>query len=315
LECQDRALQILERLLSESPSAPEHRRALALAHTNRGEALRNLGRSNEALSAHQSAVTIQAHLATSVESVPEDRQALARAQHSLADLLVEMRRYDEALALLERALAAQEQLSAASPTNALYQIELAGTETTMGNLRRDRGRAEAALEWYARSIDRIEELLGHDARLVQARRLGRDTHRDRAGALGQLSRHADALRDYDQALKLDDGQRQSSLRMERALARARLKEIPQALQEAESLIASLDADAPTLYTGAVILALASAAMPEQADRHGQHAVGLLRRALAKGYKDLATLKQGRDLDLLREREDFKRLLAEFEAKR
>jgi hypothetical protein len=39
------------------------------------------------------------------------------------------------------------------------------------------------------------------------------------------------------------------------------------------------------------------------------------RASSKGYKDAAHMKQDTDLDPLRERDDFQKLLAELEAKK
>jgi len=43
------------------------------------------------------------------------------------------------------------------------------------------------------------------------------------------------------------------------------------------------------------------------------ALALLKQAVAKGYNDPAHLKQDTDLTALREREDFKKLLAQVEA--
>ena len=43
-------------------------------------------------------------------------------------------------------------------------------------------------------------------------------------------------------------------------------------------------------------------------------MALLKQAVAKGYKDAAHMKKDKDLDPLREREDFKQLLAELEKK-
>ena len=42
---------------------------------------------------------------------------------------------------------------------------------------------------------------------------------------------------------------------------------------------------------------------------------LLKQAVAKGYKNVAHMKQDRDLDPLRDRQDFKKLLAELEGKK
>ena len=42
------------------------------------------------------------------------------------------------------------------------------------------------------------------------------------------------------------------------------------------------------------------------------AVALLQQAVAKSYKDVAHMKKDRDLDALRQRDDFKALLKELE---
>ncbi len=47
--------------------------------------------------------------------------------------------------------------------------------------------------------------------------------------------------------------------------------------------------------------------------YGDEALKMLQAAVAKGYKDAAHMKKDKDLDPLRGREDFKKLLAEVEA--
>ena len=47
--------------------------------------------------------------------------------------------------------------------------------------------------------------------------------------------------------------------------------------------------------------------------YGDGAMKMLRDAVAKGFKDTGQMKQDKDLDPLRGREDFKKLLAELEA--
>jgi hypothetical protein len=48
--------------------------------------------------------------------------------------------------------------------------------------------------------------------------------------------------------------------------------------------------------------------------YGDAAMKQLRDAVSKGYKDVAHMKKDTDLDPLRQREDFQKLLAEVEAK-
>jgi hypothetical protein len=81
-------------------------------------------------------------------------------------------------------------------------------------------------------------------------------------------------------------------------------------------------DADSLYNSACMRAVCAAVMQatdptaagaakaqEQADR----ALAWLQKAVAAGYKDLAHLKKDEDLDPLRSRDDFKKMLAALEA--
>jgi hypothetical protein len=52
---------------------------------------------------------------------------------------------------------------------------------------------------------------------------------------------------------------------------------------------------------------------QQARFYGEQALAMLHTAVAKGYKDAANLKEDTDLDPLRGRDDFKKLLGEVEA--
>ena len=47
--------------------------------------------------------------------------------------------------------------------------------------------------------------------------------------------------------------------------------------------------------------------------YADQAMAMLRDAVAKGYKDVDHMKTNKDLDPLREREDFKKVVAELEA--
>jgi hypothetical protein len=56
-------------------------------------------------------------------------------------------------------------------------------------------------------------------------------------------------------------------------------------------------------------------LPQTAIEQGDapRAVELLRKAVAKGYKDAAHMKKNPAFDALRQRDDFKKLLADLEA--
>lgn len=57
-------------------------------------------------------------------------------------------------------------------------------------------------------------------------------------------------------------------------------------------------------------------IPNADDKTRQAKVDMdwLKQAVAAGFKDVAHMKQDTDLDALRDRDDFKKLIAELEAK-
>ena len=84
------------------------------------------------------------------------------------------------------------------------------------------------------------------------------------------------------------------------------------------------ADAASLYTAACMRAVTAAVIKVDAKTPGADATRLakeeadramawLQKAIAAGYKDAAHMQKDKDLDALRDREDFKKLLGELEA--
>jgi hypothetical protein len=74
-------------------------------------------------------------------------------------------------------------------------------------------------------------------------------------------------------------------------------------------------DADSLYNAACMRAVTATVVratdPKQADAEADKAMAWLKKAVAAGYKDAAHMQKDKDLDALREREDFKKLLAEL----
>jgi hypothetical protein len=83
---------------------------------------------------------------------------------------------------------------------------------------------------------------------------------------------------------------------------------------ADELARSPQVTAETLYDCACVYAQAAAATREAgtAERYAARAVTLLRDAVAKGFKDATHMKRDENLDSLRKRDDFQKLLTELE---
>ena len=83
-------------------------------------------------------------------------------------------------------------------------------------------------------------------------------------------------------------------------------------------------DAGSLYQAAVCRAVTAAVLDETnaagadamrlAKDEADRAMAWLNKAVAAGYDDLVAMKTDKDLDTLRDRADFKKLLAELETK-
>ena len=66
------------------------------------------------------------------------------------------------------------------------------------------------------------------------------------------------------------------------------------------------------YNFACVYAIASAKVAEQTQEYADRAMELLQDAVNAGYKDAANMAKDSDLDSLRGREDFKKLLEELQ---
>src|SRR5262249_36489885 len=135
-------------------------------------------------------------------------------------------------------------------------------------------------------------------------------------------------KDWKRALELSAGQADINLRLYRPPLLADLGEHVQAATEMEALLAEGKVQPVNLYVFAYTYARCSAAAAKDtplppaeqeklADRYGGRVVELLRQAQTAGYfRDpdrLARMKEQKDFDAVRGREDFKTLLTDLTA--
>src|SRR5262249_7041643 len=96
----------------------------------------------------------------------------------------------------------------------------------------------------------------------------------------------------------------------------------EALDPVEEVLKPENTDSATLYDAACFYALIAARAAKQApkntssvraEKYAMRAVALLRQAVQKGWKDFTHLKNDPDLNPLRSRADFQKLLQDLEA--
>ena len=168
-----------------------------------------------------------------------------------------------------------------------------------------------------RALARLEALREQEPHNLYLRRLVRGGHWNRALALGELKRPAEALTDWNLAVEFASPAEWPSMQVARARCRAELGKVTDAAVEAAAVAEDPNASRGLLYNVACVYALAAAQEDRQLEVYAGQAVAFLRRAQAAGFfKDpakVAHLKQDTDFAPLRPREDFQKFVAELEA--
>jgi tetratricopeptide (TPR) repeat protein len=313
------ALSLRKTLASANPKVPDYRIHLAASYSGLGNFYHNAGKWVEAENAHRQALALQQPLARAFPNNTFYQQSLAATHHNLGAVYEDSGRPRQAEASYRDALAIKEKLLRAYPTEFRFALDVAATYRNLGNLMGKKN-FKTALEWYNRAIRATEPVVRQAPQNAWARESLVSAHEGRAALWKQLGQPAKALADWDRLVKLAQPAARDSWRLRRALALAQAGEYTRATAEADALAKGKSLWPKDLANLARIHGLAAAAVGKdarlsaaekaaQAQRHAGRAVELLRRAAQRGYKDLAQLPKDPDLALLRERADFKKLLA------
>jgi tetratricopeptide (TPR) repeat protein len=286
----DQAVRIFEKLAADFPSRFEFRERLAATHNNRGLLLRDTGRLKEAEQDFDQAVSIYQRLATEFPSRQKFRQELARTHNSRGVLLRNTGRLKEAEQDFEEALSIRKQLAADFPNQPDLRNELAGTCLNLAGLQKKRGDCAAAKRL-------LEEARPHHLAALMANPRNPDYRQFYHNHLYGLTQvHAELL-EQDEAVQTAETCRHLGWNSPFDAYRAAcfLSLCIPIVAKHEKLDDKKRKDAVQFY--------------------GDAAMKLLRDAVGTGFKDSAHMKKDTDLDPLRQREDFRKLLAELEAKK
>jgi serine/threonine-protein kinase len=331
------ALTLRKQLAADFPSRPDFRRDLARSHNGLGLLLGNTARAQEAEAAYHEALALHKQLTADFPTRPDFRWELATGHNNLGSLLVEMARLPEAEATHRQALTLCKQLAAELPGVANYRRELARSHANLGCLFAATGRPQQAEE-------ALREALALRRQLAVELPAVPDYRNDLAGAMVNLAQVLRVRKKFEESRHLlEEAQphHQAVLRANPhnpdyrrywrnnlyllALACACLGDQAAAIQAADGLCnlgwhASDDAyyAARTLAWCVSIVKwrdqLTEEKRQEQAKVYADRAMDLLRQAVATGYKDLPHMEKDKNLDALRGRDDFKKLVEQLETK-
>jgi serine/threonine protein kinase/tetratricopeptide (TPR) repeat protein len=290
------------------------KRILPPDHPDTLRAMMNLTISYRALKRYDAALKLAEETLAALKRVlPPDHPDTLRSMHNLAISYAELNRHAEAVKIFEETLAVRK---------SILPPDHPDTLKSMNNL----AKCYEALNRQAEALKLREETLAAKKRVLPPDHPETLTSMfDLAKSYMAGNRHAEALPLFDEfsakANRPGDNQRLISTALaHRAQCCQKLGDVVGCRSSAEMLEKLNRTDAPNLYNAACVRALtaslqARAKVPdaprlalEEADR----AMAWLTKAVAAGWEDAAHMRKDPDLDSLRNRDDFKKLLAELD---
>lgn len=309
-----RAMEIGETLVSEHPAVAEYHFDLAKHYGLLGNLQRASGDQNEARASFRRALDIDLKLVAEHPTTGAYRCDLAKSWSNLGTVQWAMGDKDGARDSLERAAAIEEVLVAQEPTVVEFQTDLATINCNLAKLHSEQGDAVAAQKRYGRAAELLEHVHS-TAPTDSAMRLSlSNAWKHRAQSLMTLRRLEEAVRDFQRAAELTDGEDRIALLLLHAVALAGSSESRRAAQEAEKLAASDSHSAKTLYGLASVFSICAAGAKDNAalaETYANRAMEFLKRSQAAGFfnsaENLARLRKGQLFEALRDRDDFREL--------
>jgi tetratricopeptide (TPR) repeat protein len=330
----EQALALQEKQAEVYPQAAEYRYALAKTYRASGFMLHRVQRTDRAARRYQQALDVVSKLVQD-DPRPEHQSLLAMTQVNLANVYLTKGWFDKAAKVLKEAQRFYESLVRGRPDVLPEDRQsLARCITILGMAYRGQGQTKKAEAVELQALDMFEKLAReHPAVQEYAYNVGRCY-----SELGQTAKAAGqtdaAVARYDKAFAILEGVRGGGLQsarpsllsaqIQRAGARAVQSGHAQAAGETEALARQGDLNSGHLYDLACNFSQFSAAAERDrklspADRarlqalYAARAVDFLQQAIAAGWRNPQHLKTDPDMEPLRSREDFRKLLAGLEA--
>jgi tetratricopeptide (TPR) repeat protein len=274
-----------------------------------------LGDSKAALDSYRQGLEISERLAKADPQNAQAQRDRSISYDNLGDVQLRLGDSKAALDSYRQGLAVRERLAKADPLSAQAQRDLLVSYFKLGSLSQQTFDFQEAAEWYGKALAIPKQLpkpefFKQEVKILEDRlRFCQDAPK--------------AVADLDFARKQPPDQAAALLDV-RLRVLARKGDLAGMEQTADALAELPRKDSTQLYDAACAFALCSSAAGKdtkltEADRtkkareHADQAMDLLRQAVEKGYKDADHMKQDTDLDALRQRDDFKKLLADLEA--
>jgi serine/threonine protein kinase/Tfp pilus assembly protein PilF len=282
------ALEIQQKLAAENPEVNSYQSDLGKIYNGRGIFYMQRGQHAQAEADYDAALAIQKKLVERDPTVTNHRRDLAEVHNNFGILYLETNQPAKAEAAYRRCLPIVEELVRMHADVSEFRVHLGGLCGNLGNVLRDNGQLAEALGFYERGIRELEGIVGAGKSDAQAGPFLRNARVSYALALARSGDRA---------------------RAEAEAGKAKKDTLPAA--HLFMLACTYGCCAHAAREDAT---LSSADRGSLADRYARQALEMLRSARAAGcFHDPAAieeLKTSPDLETLRSREDFRKLLNE-----
>jgi serine/threonine protein kinase/tetratricopeptide (TPR) repeat protein len=289
----DRSLEIRRRVAREHPTVLDYQKELAIGLTVCGSRSQTAGRMAEAMPFYLEARDLYERLIRDYPDVADYRYRLSGVLRSIGTVQETIGRTEQALQAIGKASDLLEGVVREHPEVLAFQFTLANTLRWNGQIyhRRTESPAEA-IPYYRRAIEHYERLVRQNPEV-------KTYPLQLAYSFCYL---AQVLRKTGQGPKALELSRKAMALFER-------------IDKEEGLAGLYDrACIRSLSSELVKWGGADSAADDRSRRLADRAMDALRQAVAGGYSDLVWIEKDTDLDPLRARDDFKKLIAELEKK-
>ena len=267
-----------------------------------------IGKRDETFVEYQAALELQKKLAKQFPDASAYQAGLADTHNSMGLLLAQLGKRDQARLEYVAANATRKKLAERFPAIARYQIDLGGGYCNYGNLLCEVGKSAESLECFNDAVRILQQCVEKDPTDWTAKQYLKNSHCARAQAYDQFRKYSDAVNEWGLAIDLSPASEQASLRGKRATSRFQAGAYAEAMAEFDELTKSSDWTADQWYCFASVYALASDKIANKRKEYAGRAMELLHNAVAAGFDQAASMAKDTNLDSLRDREDFKKLV-------
>ena len=313
------ALAIRQKLAQEFPAVSIYGLELASTIHRQGELLAAKGNPILAEQQLKQALSIQENITSTSRNLPEYQDQLSDINFSLGALLDEQQRWEEAEIYYKKSILILEALSSEFPLVPSYQVSLGASYCNCGLAAINGGNPGGSLIWLEKAIRTLTVVYQKDQAQVNAQAFLRNSHLNRARALDLLMKYSDAIKDWDLAIELGTPPQRQKSRISRTLTLHLAGQYANAVAEVEKLAelartnpAQSQLGANDWYNFACIYSIASTKVADKQSEYADQAIAMLRQSVEAGFRSVSQIAKDTDFDPLREREDFKELVAELE---